>query len=275
MQAFSVLMSVYRKEVPAYLSAALESVFRQTVLPAEVVLVEDGPLTDELYRVVDDFQRRYPTLKPVPLPRNVGLGRALNEGLRHCSCDLVARMDTDDLSRPDRFERQLHVMATMPEVDVCGSWINEFALSPDCPVSQRRTPETNEEIYRFGRQRNPMNHVTVMFRRQQVLCSGGYQDYPLFEDYFLWVRMLTQGCRFYSIQQPLVDVRADVGMIARRSGLRYALTEARLQFLFYGLRYIGFGTFLHNLAVRFTARMLPRRVRAWLYRKKLRSAQPA
>ena len=116
-----------------------------------------------------------------------------------------------------------------------------------------------------------MNHVTVMFRKQEVINSGGYQDYPLFEDYFLWARMLVLGYKFYSIQESFVDVRADETMIVRRGGFNYALVEARLQFLFYGMRYISFGQMLKNIAIRFIARVMPASFRARLYRRRLRS----
>lgn len=263
-------MSVYHKEQPDYLREAMESVFRQTMPPAEVVLVEDGPLTPALDAEVAKLQEEHKEIKVLRLPVNGGLGRALDAGLTHCTNNIVARMDTDDICRPNRFERQLKVMEEHPEVDVCGSWIDEFADSPDHPISTRILPELNDDLVAFGRKRNPVNHVTVMFRRESVIGSGGYQHYPLFEDYYLWVRMMVRGCKLYTIQESLVDVRADLGMIARRGGLKYALTEAHLQFLFFGLRYIGKKQLLINLTERFTVRLLPGFVRMWLYRHKLR-----
>lgn len=271
MQDFSVLLSVYRKERPEWMREALESVFEQTARPAEVVLVEDGPLTPELYDVIDELRREHAELKSVRLPVNGGLGRALNEGLRHCSYNLVARMDTDDVCKPQRFERQLQVFEQMPETDICSAWIEEFETDIEHITTIRCTPETSEEIYEFGKQRNPVNHMTAMFRKNAVIECGGYQDYPLFEDYYLWVRMLVGGYQFHTIQEALVNVRADSSMIARRGGWKYALTEIRLQFLFFGLHYISFGTFLHNIAIRFFTRIMPHRLRAWIYRKHLRT----
>lgn len=270
MQEFSVLLSVYKKERPEWLREALASVFRQTAAPSEVVLVEDGPLTAELETVVREFEDTHPELKIVPLKENVGLGRALNAGLRHCTYELVARMDTDDICKPWRFERQLQVFDEQPATDVCGAWMEEFTGNTENVLSIKKVPETSEEIFRYGKKRNPVNHPVVMLRKTAVAHNGGYKHYPLFEDYYLWVRMLTNGCRFHTIQESLQFFRVSGDMYARRGGLRYALTEIRLQFLFFGLRYIGFGTFLTNIAVRFTARVIPRRLRAWLYRKKLR-----
>lgn len=123
---FSVLISVYHREVPSYLSASLQSIFNQTLVPSEVVLVKDGPLTPELDLVIDEFVAKYSTLKIVILPENVGLGRALNEGLKHCSHELVARMDSDDICKPDRFEKQIMAFEQQKDVAVVGSWIDEF-----------------------------------------------------------------------------------------------------------------------------------------------------
>ena len=270
MQPFSVLMSVYSKEQPEFLHEAMESVFRQTVLPAEVVLVEDGPLTPALDAEIAKLQALHKEIKVVPLSVNSGLGRALDAGLNHCTYSLVARMDTDDVCRPQRFERQLEVMEEHPEIDVCGTWIDEFSDSTEHSFSTRRLPEKHEELVEFGKKRNPMNHMTVMFRKEKVTASGGYQHYPLFEDYYLWVRMMMRGCRFYTIQESLVDVRADLKMMARRGGLKYALTEARLQMLFFGLKYIGGSRMMVNMSQRFMVRLLPNQIRLWLYMHKLR-----
>ena len=270
MQPFSVLMSVYSKEQPEFLREAMESVFRQTVLPAEVVLVEDGPLTPALDAEIAKLQALHKEIKVVPLSVNSGLGRALDAGLNQCTYSLVARMDTDDVCRPQRFERQLEVMEEHPEIDVCGTWIDEFSDSTEHSISTRRLPEKHEDLVEFGKKRNPMNHMTVMFRKEKVIASGGYQHYPLFEDYYLWVRMMMRGCRFYTIQESLVDVRADLKMMARRGGLKYALTEARLQMLFFGLKYIGGSRMMVNMSQRFMVRLLPNQIRLWLYMHKLR-----
>ena len=270
MQDFSVLLSVYGGEKGEFLRRSLASVFAQTVRAREVVLVEDGPLTEDLYRVVEEFRARQPELKVVPLPVNGGLGRALNEGLKHCSFDIVARMDTDDICRPDRFEKQLRVLQERPEVAVASAWIDEFVDDPGHVVSTRRLPETPEELYEYGKSRCPVNHPVVMFRKQAVLECGGYVHYPLFEDYYLWARMMVGGAKFYNIQESLLWFRTSPDMFRRRGGLRYALTEARLQFLFVGIGYIGLGRFFKNLAVRFAVRLVPNGLRSWAYRHLLR-----
>lgn len=271
MHELSVLMSVYFKEKPDYLKASLDSVFNQTVPPTEVVLVEDGRLTDELEDVVCEYERAHLEMKVVRCEENRGLGHALNIGLRHCSYELVARMDTDDICMRHRFERQLEVFEAHPEVDVCSAWMSEFETTPDKPTAIKRLPETSEELFEYGKRRNPVNHPVVMFRKCCVMGNGSYRDYPLFEDYFLWVRMITNGCHFYTIQEPLLYFRAVREIYARRGGLHYALIEIRLQFLFYGLRYINLRIFFQNICVRFITRIMPYSLSAWFYKKLLRS----
>lgn len=264
-------MSVYSKERAEWLRASLESVFRQTVPPSEVVLVEDGPLTGELEAVVREFETAHGEMRVIRSPENRGLGRALNLGLRHCAHELVARMDSDDICKPDRFERQLRVFDERPEVDVCSAWMEEFVTDPSAVTAVKRLPSDAGALYEYGKRRNPVNHPVAMFRKRAVIENGSYRDYPLFEDYFLWVRMLTGGCRFHTVQAPLLSFRASADMYARRGGWRYAATEFRLQLLFYGLRYIGFATLAKNLAVRFPVRLLPRPLRSRIYRRGLRA----
>ena len=186
--AFSVLISVYQREKPQYLEQALESLLEQTLLPTEVVIVEDGPLTDELYAVIEAFKTRFAATVSVVLPRNVGLGLALNHGLKECHYPIVARMDSDDICKPRRFEKQLEILRTHKEIDVVGSWIDEFLGTKENIISTRKVPETHQEILHFARYRNPMNHPTVMFRKAVIEAVDSYHDFPLFEDYDLWVR---------------------------------------------------------------------------------------
>ena len=268
---FSVLLSVYNREHPLFLRQSLDSLFRQTVQPSEVVLVKDGPLTVELEEVLEEYVSLHKELKVVALAQNQGLGKALNEGLKHCSYELVARMDTDDICKPFRFEKQLRAFEEHPEIDVCSAWLEEFDTDANCINSVKRLPESPAELYEYGKTRNPVNHPVVMFRKGAVLKCGSYMDYPLFEDYFLWIRMLMNGSKFYTIQESLLYFRASQEMYNRRGGFRYAMTEARLQFLLYGLRYINLSTFLMNLVVRFFTRIMPPSVRARLYKKKLRT----
>lgn len=264
---FSILLAVYKKENPVYFSQSLDSIFSQILFPHEVVLVKDGPLTDDLERVINKYQSKYYILKVVSLPVNQGLGKALNEGLKHCSHDLVARMDTDDIVKPDRFEKQLKIFQEDPEVDVVGSWIDEFEGDISHVVSVRRLPECHEEILSFAKKRNPINHPVVMFRKKAVLAAGGYQHFPLFEDYYLWVRMLMNGAKFYNIQESLLYFRSSPDMFKRRGGLKYVGTEVRFQNFLLRSHFISFPRYVQNVIIRVITRIMPNRWRALLYKK--------
>lgn len=263
---FSVLISVYYKEKTDYLTKALESIVNQTLLPDEIVLVEDGPLKQEQEEVISRFASLYKIFRIIKLARNQGLGKALNEGLKHCSYDLVARMDSDDISLPYRFEKQVSFMESHPEIDACSATINEFIDNPDNIISKRNLPETSEELYRFGKTRSPLNHPAVMFRKSAVLRAGGYQHFPLLEDYYLWVRMIIKGSRLYNLQEPLLLFRCSPNMYKRRGGLKYALTELKFQRMMHEIGYISLPKMITNSIIRFTARIIPNRLRSVLYR---------
>lgn len=270
MANFSVLLSLYYKESPKYLRQSLDSIFQQSTLSPEIVLVEDGPLTEELYQVVSEYSKKYPELKIIPLAGNVGLGNALNEGLKHCSYDIVARMDTDDIAKPNRFEKQLKVFEEHPEYDVVGAWIDEFEGDIQNVSSTRVLPETPDDIYEFAKKRNPINHPVVMFRKSAVAAAGGYKHFPLFEDYYLWGRMLLNGARFYNIQESLLYFRFSPEMFKRRGGFKYACTEAKFLWHIHRLGLVGLGKTCINLPLRFFARIIPNGWRSWLYKKVLR-----
>jgi glycosyltransferase involved in cell wall biosynthesis len=225
----SVLMSVYAREKPEYLDLSLSSVENQTLKPVEIVLVEDGPLGLALETVLTSHVDLHPQLyKVVKLPKNVGLGGALSIGLEKCSQDIVARMDSDDISAPCRFEREAEFLFNHPEIAVVGSWISEFEADPKNPLASREPPCDPDELRSYAKLRNPLNHMTVMMRRNQVLSVGGYTvDCALFEDYLLWIRLLSAGFRLANIPEHLVYARIGNGMYGRRGGWNYARSTTR------------------------------------------------
>lgn len=265
-----MLTSLYIKEQPSFLKQSLDSLLSQTLQPDEIVLVKDGPLTSELDAIVSDFTKRCASLKVVALPQNQGLGRALNEGLKYCSYDLVARMDTDDIAKPDRFEKQVEVFRRNPNIDVCSAWIDEFEGEWDNVISTRRLPERHEDIVCYAQSRCPINHPVVMFKKSAVIKAGGYQHFPLFEDYFLWMRMLKSGARFYNIQESLLYFRTSSDMFKRRGGWKYAMDEYRFQKVMWNMDMISVKRFLLNVLTRFPVRIAPNQVRSWFYKKALR-----
>lgn len=251
MQTLAVLMSVYHKVDPAEFADALESIFSQTRPADEVILVKDGPLTDELDAIIDGYGD---TLTVVPLERNCGLGAALARGLEHVTAEFTARMDTDDVSLPHRFETQLAWFAEHPETDALGSAMVEFSDAGDHGV--RAMPEHAIEIHSYATINSPMNHPTVMFRTQSVRDAGGYQPIKNLEDYDLWARMLASGMRLHNLPEPLVRFRLDDAVFSRRAeGMWESEVQLQRNLAAYGL--ISKKRGLVNLLVRSAYRAIP------------------
>lgn len=269
-EPFSVLLSVYKKEQPAYLRECLDSLFTQTLMPDEIVLVKDGPLTDGLDRTIDEYVQLHPELKVVALPQNRGLGCALNEGLKHCSFSLVARMDTDDIAKPERFEKQIRVFAEHPEVDVCSAWIEEFYEDTSRVVSVKKLPELHPEILRYARKRCPVNHPATVFRKEKVLEAGGYPPIPMYEDYGLWVRMLARGCHFYNLPESVLYFRTSPDTFKRRGGWEYVKKEINLLNYMREIGFISTPVFCQNVAIRLVVRLMPNSIRGFIYKHLLR-----
>lgn len=223
-EGYSVLMSVYAGADPAQLRAAVRSMLDQTLPTDDFVLVCDGPLTEELERVIGSFTRREPDrFHVLRLERHSGLVAALNRGLPLCRHDLVARMDSDDISLPHRCRTQTAYLAAHPELAILSGTVLEFTEDPGTVTGKRALPATHGGIRRFARKRSPFNHPAVMYRKSAVAAAGGYRaDYPLFEDYDLWVRMLCAGFRGENLREPLLFMRTGMGMYRRRGGARYA-----------------------------------------------------
>ena len=269
--AFSVLMSLYEKEKAEFFSECMDSIIRQTVQPAEIIIVLDGPITDALEEVLQRYKATAPMLiREIRCPENRGLGIALSVGVPECSYELIARMDTDDICREDRFEKQLMFFEEHPEVDICGSNIVEFEGTKDHVISQRTVPVDHEEIVAYQRTRSAFNHVTVMFKKSMVLKAGNYQDAPLMEDDYLWVRMIQSGARCANIPENLVYVRVDGGMFERRGGWPYFLKyrDARKTILHTG--YISYRDYALTIWVQFIVALIPNSVRRFIFIRLLR-----
>lgn len=267
---FSVLMSLYVKENPEALDVALQSLADQTRPADEIVIVLDGPVLPAHQAVLDSHSASLP-LKIVPLPQNVGLARALAAGLAKCSHEWVARFDTDDWSRPDRFATQFAFLAENPSVVLLGSWIGEFDQNPQIVSRVRELPLSHEAIVKYGQRRNPFNHMTVVFRRSVVQEVGGYQHLSLMEDYWLWVRILQAGYRAANLPGLLVHARAGLPMIARRGGVDYFKSEVAAQMRFWRIGFVPAATALTNCMLRSIPRLLPIGLRSFLYNRVLRT----
>ena len=270
MEKFSVLMSVYKNEKAEYMKLALESIYTdQTLKPNEIILVQDGPLTEELYELIDEYKEKYKEiLKTIPLEKNVGLGNALNIGLEHCSYELVARMDTDDIAFSKRFENQISYMNKHKEVGVLGSSLLEFEGSIENILAEKIAPIDNIEKYiKF---RNPINHPTVVFRRSEVLKVGSYKEINLFEDYYLWARMFVNGSEIANLGEPLLYFRSSIETYERRGGMKYVKSEIKFQNEILKLGLINRTEYIKNLIIRNLGKIVPNKVRKLLYFKLLR-----
>ena len=233
---YSVLMSVYKKDKAKYLDGAIASMVAQTARPRDYVVVCDGPLEPELDACLEGWQERLgAALRVVRLPENHGLGYALNAGLPACGCDVVARMDSDDISRPDRCKVLLAKMVS-ESLDLVGGAIEEFDRDPGDMGVVRMPPLKNTDIVVRLKSRNPFNHVSVMFNKKAVDQAGGYEPFPWMEDYWLWARMIANGCRCANVSDIVVDVRTGEGMYARRSNLAYLKSQVKF---FSELRKLG------------------------------------
>lgn len=216
---FSVLMSVYKNDSAEYLELALESIYdNQTKKPDEIVVVFDGPLNDGLYRVLDEFALKHPSITHYyPQEVNRGLGEALRIGAEKCTGDYIFRMDSDDVSAPERFEKQIAFINSHPDIDVVGTDIAEFDQNATEENKRvRACPAYHDDIVRMGKKRNPMNHVTTCIRRKALDACGGYESLLLLEDYYLWLKMIVSGCRLANINESLVYVRVGNGFNSKR-----------------------------------------------------------
>lgn len=270
-KGYSVLMSVYHKEKPEYLKQAIASIQAQTLPTDDFVLVCDGPLNDALDAVIAKKQQEMgKTLNVVRLAKNGGLGNALNEGIKHCKNELVARMDSDDIAYQDRYEKQIAVFYKHPEVSICSGIVEEFTSTPDVVDAKRVPPETHEEIVEFAKKRNPFNHPCVMYKKSAVEAVGSYQDFYLLEDYYLWLRMLMAGYQGYNIQESLLHMRAGSDMYLRRAGWKYAKTQARLFKFMKSQGFIDEGQYIKSCVIRSGSALAPNWLRKLMFEKVLR-----
>lgn len=264
---FSVLMSLYFKEKVEYFNECMESLLNQTVLPSEIVIVFDGPLKEDMYQKVDEYRSANPGLiKIVNNKENKGLGLALADGIPTCSFDLIARMDTDDIAREDRFEKQLLEFIKNPELDICGSNIDEFIESPDIIVSRRTVPRSDEEIKEYQKRRDAFNHMTVMFKKQTVLAAGNYQDCPLMEDSLLWINMIMNGSVCKNLNEPLVFARIGSDMYRRRGGLSYFAKYRRARKRIFQTGYISVFDYYYTLLIQLIVCLIPNGLRGFLFK---------
>lgn len=271
MEKYSVLMSLYCKEKPEYLRQAVDSMRGQTVKPDEIVIVEDGPLTEALYTVVKEYAEAQPDVfHIVKSEKNIGLGMALNLGLKECRNELVARMDTDDIAKPERCEKQLAAFRDNPELAIVGAYVDEFHDTPEQVVSTRAVPQTHEEIYQFAKKRSAFNHPAVMYRKSKVLEHGGYSDLRRNQDVDLFGRMLFGGCKARNIGEALLWFRSNDALAKRRKSWENTKSYIDTIKRFWKMGYASFTDYMIVATAQTVMFLLPVKLQHWVYKTFLR-----
>lgn len=274
MKKITVLMSAYKKDNAQDFRKSVESISeKQTLPPNEVIIVIDGPVPDELTNTIKKLEKEIPYIRTHWLPENKGLGNAMNVGVNLCSNELIARMDADDISTPDRFEKQIEFMERHPMIAVLGGQISEFIGNENNIVGYRKVPLDPEECRKYYQDRDPLNHMTVMFRKSAVLDSGNYLPWHLDEDTYLWGRILKKGYKIANLPDVLVNVRVGEAMYARRGGWKYFKSDTSILKWKLENGLTSKSSFFYNYLVRFTVQVLmPNSVRAWFFKKMLRNS---
>ena len=267
---FSVLLSVYGKEKPEFLEVALQSIWDDQLLkPNEIVIVKDGALTIGLENVLEKFSRKAPT-KFVVLSANVGLGLALREGVKQCSFEWIARMDTDDVAHPARFLKQITFLRKNPNIAILSSWIDEFIGTKENIVSTRKVPSDHQSCIKMLKYGCPLNHPSVVFKKKAVINAGNYKSFFLKEDAYLWLRLYAKNYKFANVNESLLYFRVSEEMYKRRGGYKYAKSEVKILFYRYKIGLISFLEFMLYVGLTVPVRLAPSKIRLFIYTKILR-----
>lgn len=268
---YSVYMPVYFKEKAECLKKSVDTLLNQTLPPSEFVIVEDGKLTDELYKIIDNFVKEYPDIfKIIVLPENVGSGEASRIAVINCTNDYIVRMDSDDISMPNRCELEMKFLKEHSDYDMVGSNTAEFINDITNIISSRTMPETNEDIIKFAKKRCPYIHTSMMMKKSMVLKAGNYENRRFAEDYDLWVRMIQAGAKGYNIQENLVYMRANETFYARRGGKKVLKDMLSLRKKFYRSKFISFPQYMEGNIIHTVVCYMPDGMRTWFYKTFLR-----
>ncbi len=268
---YSILMSVYKKDRPDWLKYSIDCMLNQTKKCDEFVLVEDGPLTDELNAIIDEYIKQYPhVFNIIKIKKNGGLGPALKLGVENCKNEWIARMDADDYSPIDRIEKQFKIIEKYPDIDIVGSNAAEFYDNIDNVVAKVVLPETNEEIVKFSKRRCPYRHSGIIYRRSKILEAGNYQECYLCEDYDLYARMEMKGAKGYNIQEDLLYVRVSPDFYGRRGGIKYLKSILKFKKRLYNSGFYSFKDYIISSSAHIVVCLLPNRIREFIYKKVLR-----
>lgn len=267
MGRYSVLTTVYVKDKPEHLKMSIDSMLNQTVLTDDYVIVKDGPLNAELDSVINGYTARYNFFNIVALRKNEGLGIALNKGLQKCTNDLVARLDSDDVSEPNRCELQLKAFGVDPSLVIVGSDMYEFDNDPQQVTNLKIMPHTSEEIYRYGKRRNAFNHSSVMFRKSVIEYHGSYSPMRRSQDIELFSRILYAGNRCQNINKPLIRFRCNGTRVQRKKSWENVSSDIKIFYRNLLMGYTSITDFTYVLVAQVSFYILPKRAAGYLYRK--------
>ncbi|MDU6115960.1 MAG: glycosyltransferase [Paeniclostridium sordellii] len=269
---YSVLMTVYKNDNPNFLEKSIMSMINQSVQPDELVLVKDGPITNDLQIVIDNIDEKFPNIiKQVQLKKNVGLGCALNEGLKICKNNIVARMDADDISLKNRCELQLIEFINNSDLDIVGSYVDEFIENEKNIICTRKVPLSNDEIYKFAKQRDPFNHPAVMYKKSTVLKCGGYSDLRKNQDTDLWIKMIMNNCNAKNIDKSLLLFRFDERTYERRKNWVNTKLLIKIRYKAYKNGFGSIKDLLNVAIIQSLVYVMPIQFQKWIYSKFLRS----
>ena len=264
--AFSVAMCVYGGDNASHFELSIESILNQTIKPNEVVLVVDGPVPELLDEIICKYEGKS-FFNVIRFKQNQGHGNARRAGVELCKNEVVALMDADDVSLPNRFEEQIKYFK-QEKIDIVGGDISEFIGDESNVVAYRNVPTTDSEIKEYMKKRCPFNQMTVMFRKSIYEKAGGYIDWYCDEDYYLWLRMMQNGGIFANTGSVLVNVRVGADMYRRRGGMKYFKSEAKLQKYMLQNKIINVPTYICNVVKRLIVQvLLPNRLRGWVFQK--------
>lgn len=270
--AYSVLMSVYCKDKPEWLTQSIDSILAQTIQPAEFVIIKDGPVTQELNDILNNYEKEKPKLfNIIQLDNNLGLGPALKIGVENCHNEYIARIDADDYAVPTRIEKQLAIFKRHPELGLVGSNVEEFSDTIDNIISHVVLPENHEEIYAFSKKRCPFRHPSLLYKKTAVLKAGNYRAYHLCEDYDLYTRLLQTGCKCFNIQEPLTYMRVDKDFYKRRGGIKYLKSILKFKREQAKTGFFSKKDYIISAAPHIIVCLMPNKLRDWTYRNLLRT----
>lgn len=265
----SVLMSVYYKDDPVFFKEALQSLENQTLKAQETIIVCDGKLSPELYEVIEEFKDSLNIIK-VQNETNQGLAQSLNNGLEQVHYDLIARMDADDISVPNRFEQQVKSFSssdTKEPIDVVGGYVHEFNGNVSNLISIRYVPKNSSEIKKFSKFRSPLNHPTVMIRTATLKEVGGYStSFNKLEDYALWISLLAKGYNIVNIPDVLLYMRVSNDMYERRGGLKQAEAFFNLRKEMHKIGYINNLELVSGVLINVVISLSNRNFRKFMYK---------